>query len=308
MKLSSYLTSQYIIIDLEAETIEETIDKTIDKFATKNDKIENLSEVIKKALLDREHTISTAIGEGIAIPHARIENFHDFIAGVVILKNPIKMKIAGKDEEDEIKLVVFMISDSINNTIILNVMSNFIKLAKSNPELIKDIKNSTRAAQVLKFLDKTNIELTHYMTAEDVMETNVVAIDPDITLEEAEKRLLSENVHGLPVVNRYGDFMGEISEKELIGYGMPKLPEFDDIDFVTVGQPFKEYCKDKKIVKVGEICKKNEKAIVKSNTSIMEICFLISEKSLTRLYVLDGNKYLGMINSFEILKKLQNCN
>ena len=51
--------------------------------------------------------------------------------------------------------------------------------------------------------------------------------------------------------------------------------------------------------------KKNEKAIVKSNTSIMEICFLISEKSLTRLYVLDGNKYLGMINSFEILKKLQ---
>ena len=47
MKLSSYLTSQYIIIDLEAETIEETIDKTIDKFATKNDKIENLSEVIK---------------------------------------------------------------------------------------------------------------------------------------------------------------------------------------------------------------------------------------------------------------------
>ena len=29
------------------------------------------------------------------------------------------------------------------------------------------------------------------MTAEDVMETNVVAIDPDITLEEAEKSTVS---------------------------------------------------------------------------------------------------------------------
>lgn len=308
MKLSSYLTAQYVVLDADASTIEGVIGQAVDKFALKNEKIRQDAEGIKKALLERETKMSTAIGAGIAIPHARIEDFRDFIAGIAILKNPIMMPLADTGEEDEVKIVVFMISDSINNALILSVMSDFVKLAKSNPELVKDLKASTRAAQVLKLLDKTNIELSHDLIAEDVMQEGVAIIKPENTLEEVEDILLSQNASGLPVVNQYGDFLGEISEKELIGYGMPQYPEFEDMDFVTVGKPFKEYCKDKKVVKAGDICKIDEKTVIKRETSIMEICFLIANKGLRRLYVVENNKYVGMINSFEILKKLQKYN
>lgn len=306
MRLSSYLTSNYILIDLEAETIEEAIEKTVEKLATKSEKIKNEEEIIKNTLLERERKMSTAIGDGIAVPHGRIEGFNDFIAAIAILKEPIKMEVAGKKEHEDVKILVFMISDSINNKLILSVMSDFVKLSKDNPELISKLKNVSRASQVLNLFDKTNIELSHDIVAEDMMQENIIPLDPENILKDVEARLIAEDIRGLPVVNKYGEFLGEISDKDLIGYGMPKFPEFEDMDFLTVGAPFKDYLFDKKFVKAEAICKKDERAIINRETSIMEICFLMVNKGLSRLYVLENdNKYVGVINSFDILKRLQ---
>lgn len=54
--------------------------------------------------------------------------------------------------------------------------------------------------------------------------------------------MILEETSGLPVVDKNGNFLGEITERELIDYGMPEyLSLMGDLNFLTVGEPFEEY-------------------------------------------------------------------
>jgi nitrogen PTS system EIIA component len=62
------------------------------------------SNLISTALEAREKIGSTALGHGIAIPHARIDGLSRPIASISILKNPIKF-----DEHDNFADIIFTI-------------------------------------------------------------------------------------------------------------------------------------------------------------------------------------------------------
>lgn len=309
MKLSSYLTTKHILIDLEASSIEEAIVKTIETLAEKIDKVKEDCEKIKTALILREDQSSTAIGEGIVVPHGRIKDFNDFIVVIVTFKEPFSMKVIGKKEEDLVKLAVFIISDSINDEMILKVMANFARMAKKFPETILEIKNATRPSQILKIIDKTSIELGHDLVAEDLMHNDIVPINPTLLLAEVEKRMITEKMEGFPVVDEEGKFIGEVSEKSLIGYGVPKVANLEDMDSLIIGnKPFKEYFKDRKLVTAQEVAKYEERAVISKETPIMNICFLIANMGYSRLYVVEDGKYIGIIESFDILRKIKEYN
>lgn len=305
MKLSSYLTSKFVLIDLEVSTVEELISKTVDNLSLVNREIKEKSFQMKEALMEREKKMSTAIGEEILMPHARIEEFEDFIVSVVKLKKSIMVKNEITNREEEVKIAIFIISNSLKNENILKVMGNFAKMAKANPDFIRELKNATSANQVVKLIDKTSIEMTHDIVAEDVINVDIKFVSPTDTLGEIEEIFIKEHLNEMAIVDKDGEFKGQISIEDLISYGMPKFPEFEDFDFMT-GKPFKEYSADKKNITAIEICKKDERVIVEKDTPIMEVWFLIVVKGIKRLYVVEKGKYLGAISSLDLLKKVQN--
>ena len=111
MKFSSYLDPQFIFTDLKGKTPEEIITEMIERLSLKDKKINELKDVIVKSVIKREEEISTGMGNGIAIPHARIENFNDFIVSIGILEEPIEVEIAATRKTDKVKLVFLIISD-----------------------------------------------------------------------------------------------------------------------------------------------------------------------------------------------------
>jgi len=305
MKLSSYLDPKLIFTNLEAATKEEAIEKLISGIAVHDKKVASMEEKIKKCVLDRENEISTAMGGGIAIPHARVEGFEDFVIALGVLKKPIRTQVAALKTEDDVELFIVIVSEVLKNKRMLKMMAGFMKIATKNPKIIEKIKRSENPHDIYNLVKDAEIEIDGKITAEDVLSPDLMPVHPSDTLEEVAKRLIIEERTGLPVLDINGTFLGEITEKELIEFGMPKyISVMQDISFLTVGEPFEEYLKNEKTATIEELYRREGVLTVDRRASIMEICFSMVNKGKTRIYVVEDGKYYGMIQRSDIIKKV----
>ncbi|MGL5577608.1 MAG: PTS sugar transporter subunit IIA, partial [Fusobacteriaceae bacterium] len=165
MKLSSYLNTKSIFLDLQEESIDEVIKEMVKRISKSEENIKGKEKEIGEAVVKREKEVSTAIGSGIAIPHARIDNFNDFIISIALLKKPLTMNIAGTNKEDKVDFVVLIISDVLKNKNILKTMSAISKMALKNSELLEKIKKSSSSNEVIKRFEEANIEIEHRIIA-----------------------------------------------------------------------------------------------------------------------------------------------
>lgn len=306
MKFSSYLNPDYIFTDLNPNSKEEIIEQMIEKIAKKNQYFFSRKSEILESVLKRELEISTCMGEGIFIPHARIRDFDDFIVAVAILKNDVEGEIEATHQKDKIKVTFLIISDVLKNKNILKTMSVISKLALKRRDIIDKIKEEDSHRKIVELLSSEDIEIEHKITAEDVLSPDIKPARETDTLEEIAKRLILEKQAALPVVGEDGEFLGEITEKELIAFGMPDhILLMDNVNFLTVGEPFEEYLLNENTATITDIYRKDIKDLkIDRETPIMEICFKMVCNGIHRLYVVDDKKYYGTINRSDIIKKV----
>ncbi|WP_022819182.1 PTS sugar transporter subunit IIA [Fusobacterium russii] len=308
MKFSSYLNPDYIFPCLEVNSKEEVIRKIVTKIAEDNRMISEQKDEIIKNILKREEEISTCVGNGIFLPHTRMKDFSDFIIAVATVKNKLEGEIGGTNQIDDIKVIFLIISDVLKNKNLLKAMSAISKITLKHPEIIEKVKIATNPKQILEFLSANDIEIEHKIIAEDVLSPEIKAAKEEDTLEEIAKRLILEKQSALPVLSEDGVLLGEITERELIGFGMPEhLSLMSDLNFLTVGEPFEEYLLNESTMTIKDIYRKNiSHLIIDKETPIMEICFKMVYKGMHRLYVINpkNNKYLGIINRSDIIKKV----
>ncbi len=306
MKFSNYLDSNLIFTDVKGSSMEEIIKEMVGKIASKEKSVNLRKDEITSAVIKREQEISTAIGKGVAIPHARIENFNDFIVAVGVVETPFRAKVEASASKDTVELVFLIISDVLKNKNILKIMSAVSKLVIKYPHIADKMKTIKDSAEILKAVQEADIEIGHKITAEDVLSPDIIPLSPNSTLEEVAKRFIIEHTSGLPVVDENGKFLGEITEKELIEFGMPKyLSLMQDLNFLTVGEPFEEYLVNEKTTTIENLYRsKDELIILDRKAPIMEICFIMVSKNITRLYVVENGEYLGLIKRSDIIKKV----
>jgi len=68
------------IIDLQGTTKPTVLKELVDVLAT-SDKVTDADQLLEK-ILEREGTLSTGVGVGLAIPHVKIPSVRDFVIGV----------------------------------------------------------------------------------------------------------------------------------------------------------------------------------------------------------------------------------
>lgn len=109
MRISDYLDSRLITF-LDVNSRDEAIEALIDLFDEEEHLVDK--ETFRKAIFHREEIVSTGIGMGVAIPHAKLKVFTDFhiIVGIqqkqglewnALDKAPVRLifMIAGPDDK-----------------------------------------------------------------------------------------------------------------------------------------------------------------------------------------------------------------
>ncbi|MGL5988329.1 CBS domain-containing protein [Cetobacterium sp.] len=304
MKLSSYLSEKAIISNVKGNNINELVDDLLNRLVENNKVLKIEKEIMKRAVLKREEEASTYLGHGISLPHARLGDYDDILVAIGFPEKPIKIKDSNNKEE-ELKIVILVIADVLKSKKILKIMSGISKLAMRNKDVLDRIIAGKDPIQTIKIIEAANIEIDHNITAEDLMTNLPKAAVPSDTLEDIAKKIIMEKVAGVAVVDSDNNFLGEITERELISFGMPKYTTIlSDLNFMTVGEPFENYLVNEKTETIEELYRKEDLVTIDKNTSLMEVSYLFMNRGVTRIYVLENGKYLGIILRSDIIRKI----
>jgi PTS system nitrogen regulatory IIA component len=108
------------------------------------------SDVILKALVDREKLGSTAIGRGIAVPHAGIEGLATPASVVFRLARPIDFEASDSNPVD---LVFVLIWPSDKRSGLLATLGGLCRTLRAEA-LLRDIRNAADSAEIRHIVDK----------------------------------------------------------------------------------------------------------------------------------------------------------
>ena len=304
MKLSSYLSEKVIIPNIKGNNINELVENLLDQLIENNKTLKNEKMVMKKAVLKREEEASTYLGYGVAVPHARLEHYDDILVAIGFPEKPVMVKTIDNKEE-ELKIVILVIADVLKGKKILKIMSGISKLAMKNKVILDRIIEEKNPVETIKILEAANIEVDHNITAEDLMTNVPKPVKETNTLEDIAKIIIMEKVSGIPVVDKNNNFLGEITERELISFGMPKYTTIlNDLNFMTVGEPFENYLINEKTTTIEELYRREGVVTVDREASLMEVSYLFMNRGVTRIYVVESGKYLGIILRSDIIRKI----
>jgi PTS system nitrogen regulatory IIA component len=148
MRISDYLDSRLIVF-LDSETRDEAIDALIDVL----DEKQELSDkhAFRKAIFYREKLVSTGIGMGVAVPHAKLKEFGDFFIAVGIQK---KQGIDWNALDGTPVRLIFMIGGPEDRqTEYLQILS-LLTSAIRDPDLRKKLLSAENPSQVLSLFSK----------------------------------------------------------------------------------------------------------------------------------------------------------
>jgi PTS system nitrogen regulatory IIA component len=126
LSIQSYIDPKTIIF-LDVQTPEEGIVELI-HLLKKEGKISN-PEMFYQAVLEREKIVSTAIGLGVAVPHAKLDEYNDFFIAIGIQKN---RGIAWNAIDGSDVRIIFVIGGPANK------QTEYLQILSKITEVIKD--------------------------------------------------------------------------------------------------------------------------------------------------------------------------
>lgn len=143
VKISNYLDPRLILF-LDASTRNEAIDALVDLLA-KEKKLPNKA-IFKKAILDREELVSTGIGMGVAVPHAKLKSLdHFFIAIGIQHKKGIDWDAIDKAP---VRLIFIIGGPDDRQSEYLQILSQ-LTIAIKDQEVRKELMRAANADEVM---------------------------------------------------------------------------------------------------------------------------------------------------------------
>jgi len=144
LKLHNLLMQDMIITELEYQDRESVLKEMVN-FLKKKDKISKEKELYDK-LFQREELGSTAIGEGVAIPHCKMKGVKDSIVLLAISKNGANfLSLDGKPSH----IFFLVVSSPDNPSLNLQILASIAHLVRKSSSLVKKILKAKNISTIL---------------------------------------------------------------------------------------------------------------------------------------------------------------
>ncbi len=149
--LADYFDKSYIFLDVEGSNKGEIIHSMVKHMAQR--KIIKTQKDVEHAILEREAVISTAIGDGIALPHARLPNIKKPIICFFRLKVPIDY---GSPDNKPVSMLFLELTDKKDDGMQLNIIAQISRIISfsNNRERLLAAQKEEDIYNILSFDDK----------------------------------------------------------------------------------------------------------------------------------------------------------
>lgn len=124
--LFSLLDHQTVLPQHKADSKKQLINDLVDTLEGKLTPEEH--EDVRKAVFEREKIMSTGVGKGIAIPHAKTDIVESNLAAFAILEEPLNFDSI---DGEPVKLVFLLVGPKLNNSQHIKLLSRISRLMNS---------------------------------------------------------------------------------------------------------------------------------------------------------------------------------
>jgi CBS domain-containing protein len=144
------------------------------------------------------------------------------------------------------------------------------------------------------------------LKAKDIMNTAVVTVTPDTSVEELGRLFIEKGISGAPVVDADHKLFGIVTENDLIRqnqrFHIPTLLRLFDAFIPLEGsKSIENEIKRMSASKVSDICTRDV-VTVGPETTLQDIATLMSERGLHLLPVISAGEIVGIIGKMDIIR------
>jgi PTS system nitrogen regulatory IIA component len=307
MKLSSLIKPELVLIKKSCKNHDELCDELIAAIY-KSQKLPLPIAVVKKGIAERELLGGTVHSTGIAVPHARLENFDDFIIAIGILETPLE--IAQPDRTVSIRMMMLLLTSHSSSLLYLNTLAAFAKISKET-EYFTRLCNAANPSDFIDLLEEKNIEVTHELTIASVMHTFFITLHPENTVKDAVDILYKNHLNYIPILDKDSNFVGEVTARDIFAVGIPDYAsKLGSLKFLNSFGPVEELLKNEHKILLKEIMKIPE-IILEENSPVVEAMVKITQSNRSYLPVVKNKSVLkektqlaGIVGYMDILHKV----
>jgi len=148
LEVSTYIKPERVITFKNADK-KQVIDRLIELIALDPAVIDK--QRMQQAIWDREKLLSTDIGEGIAIPHARTDAVKDFIVAMARIEAGIDYSSA---DAKPVQLVFMIVAGRSQDKAYIKLLSRLL-LRMKNTELVKQLLQANDSGELYRILVET---------------------------------------------------------------------------------------------------------------------------------------------------------
>ena len=139
------------------------------------------------------------------------------------------------------------------------------------------------------------------MQVKDLMQKDVISLSPNVNAAEALKKILSQNISGLPVINKNNTLCGMFTEKEILKVILPGyIEQVGKMVYMGYNKIIKKF-QGLKDLTVQDIMRK-EVITLTPETSLAEAARLMLTQKIRRIPVVKEDKVVGIIAREDVVK------
>ena len=257
-------------------------------------------ESLLQALIDREAQRTTAMGQEIAFPHARLEHLSQALFAVATLEEPVQF------EEFPVRIVCLILVPVCEPTISLKMMAQMSRML-SVPEVHAQVLEAPDPAALRDVFKRNNPRIDKPIVARDIMRPPRFSVRESDPVSKCSHLMSVNGQQAVPVVNARHEVLGEITVERLFRYGLPEFfANLKSVSFIAEFDPFEKYFADERNTPVSEMMEPNARTVPLDYT-IMEIVFDLAIQPYTKLYVTDeAGRWVGTIDKGVVLDNVIN--
>lgn len=259
-------------------------------------------DAIYRAVSDQEQRRTSALGQGCALPHARIEGLASPMACMVTLANGLDF---GAIDHEPVRIVCLLLAPLEDPSMTLKVMAEVaaIMVDDNLRAAVEAAEDGAALHALLRGLD-TGEERS--LRARNIMRKPVYTIYPETPITEVTRLLAQHNLEATSVVDHDGRVVGIVTCDQLFRFGLPEFfGQLKSVAFIKNFDPFENYFKSMRMATAKDIMT-DDFAVMPEDATMLEVLFELSVHRRPKVFVVRDGVLCGIIDRIAVLNRVLN--
>ncbi|MBN2790327.1 MAG: CBS domain-containing protein [Candidatus Delongbacteria bacterium] len=254
-------------------------------------------EEIKEAFHKRYELGYEVFPGATAIPHGRIDGFDDLIIVIAKTQNPIKFG------NGEASYFFIILTSNTGSNMYLKSVAGLLNIISKNVDQFPIIKHRE---EIFKIIEISDIRLNEQVKVSEIMSKDVITVTPEDKISDVVNKMKEYQLKFFPVADENNKYLGKIDLLDILDIAYPSyLFNMNNLSFLNNLKTFEEFINKESTFLVQDIFKKDTKKVIRSDSSIIELGFILKKEKWHHLTVLDESKTIvGIVSMYDILTKI----